>query len=91
VTSATADTVSGRIKQAVSVLEFVSQFVDLSARGIGKCPFRADQHESFAVNDRSNYWNCFAGCGGGSVIDYWMKRQGCNFTTAVTELASLLL
>jgi hypothetical protein len=39
VSASTAETVSGRIKQAVSVLEFVSQFVDLSARGIGKCPF----------------------------------------------------
>jgi hypothetical protein len=91
VTLATAETVSGRIKQSVSVLEFVSQFVDLSAKGVGKCPFHADEHESFAVNDRGNYWHCFAGCGGGSAIDFWMKRQGCDFTTAVTELAKMLL
>jgi hypothetical protein len=91
VTPATAETVSGRIKQAVSVLEFVSQFVDLSPRGVGKCPFHEDEHESFAVNDRGNYWHCFAGCGGGSLIDYWMKRQECDFTTAVHELAQIVL
>jgi DNA primase len=43
------------------------------------------------VNDKGNYWNCFSGCGGGSVIDWWMKRQNCDFTTAVTELAQMVL
>jgi hypothetical protein len=91
VSASTAETVSGRIKQAVSVLEFVSQFVDLSAKGIGKCPFHEDEHESFAVNDKGNYWHCFAGCGGGSIIDFWMKRQQCDFSTAVGELAQIIL
>ena len=31
--------------------------------------------------------NCFAGCGSGSVIDFWMKWKGCEFTEAVKELA----
>jgi hypothetical protein len=60
-------------------LEFVSQYVDLkpTARGaIGLCPFHDDHHPSFGVNDEGNYWHCFAGCGGGSVIDFWMKWQG---------------
>ena len=88
------DVLSERIKSSVTVLEFVSQYVDLKPAGsgvIGRCPFHDDQHPSFGVNDRENYWHCFAGCGGGSIIDFWMKRQGYDFTRAVRELADMLL
>jgi DNA primase len=43
------------------------------------------------VSYEGNYWHCFAGCGGGSVIDCWMQWKGCEFTTAVRELAEWLL
>ena len=85
--------VSDRIKAAVSVLEFVSRYVDLkptASGAIGVCPFHDDHHPSFGVNDEGNYWSCFAGCGGGSVIDFWIKFKGVDFTTAVTELAEML-
>jgi hypothetical protein len=71
---APADTLSERIKASVTVLEFVSQFVDLkpSASGaIGLCPFHDDHNPSFGVNEEGNFWHCFAGCGGGSVVDFW--------------------
>jgi DNA primase len=55
------------------------------------CPFHNDQHPSLGVNAEKNYWYCFAGCGGGSVIDFWMKWRGCDFKTAVTELAGMVL
>jgi hypothetical protein len=58
---------------------------------IGLCPFHDDEHPSFGVNDEGNYWHCFAGCGGGNVIDFWMKYRNCNFMTAVKELAEMLL
>jgi hypothetical protein len=86
--------VSERIKARVTVLEFVSQYVDLkptASGALGLCPFHDDHHPSFGVNDRGNYWNCFAGCGGGSVIDFWMKWQDVDFTTAITELAEMVL
>lgn len=86
--------VSGRIKSRITVLEFISQFVELkptASGAIGRCPFHDDQHPSLGVNDKGNYWHCFAGCGGGSVIDFWMRLKSCDFTSAVTELASLLL
>lgn len=86
--------VSERIKASVTVLEFVSEFVDLKptpSGAIGLCPFHDDHHPSFGVNSAGNYWYCFAGCGGGSVIDFWMKWQECDFTSAVTELAEMLL
>jgi DNA primase len=78
----------------VTVLEFVSQYVDLKpmARGaIGLCPFHDDHRPSFGVNEAGNYWNCWVGCGGGSVIYFWMRWRECDFTPAVRELAEMVL
>jgi hypothetical protein len=83
-----------RIKNQIRVLNFVSRYVDLKPVGsgaVGLCPFHDDKHASFSVNDHDNYWKCFAGCGGGSVIDFWMKWNNCDFTVAVNELAQMLL
>lgn len=82
---------SVRIKQSISVRDFVGMYVNLSPAGLGLCPFYDDRVNSFAVNADGNYWNCFAGCGGGSIIDFWMRYRKCNFTTAVKELAKILL
>jgi hypothetical protein len=89
-----AGTLSERIKASVTVLEFVSQYVDLkptASGAVGLCPFHDDHHPSFGVSDEGNYWHCFAGCGGGSVLDFYMKWRKCNFTTAVRELAEMVL
>ncbi len=83
-------TLSERIKNSVSVLDFIGQYVKLSPAGRGLCPFHEDHHPSFAVNTEENYWHCFAGCGGGSIIDFWMKWQKVDFTTALRELAGML-
>jgi hypothetical protein len=87
-------TLSERVKASVTVLEFVSQYVDLkptASGAVGLCPFHDDHHPSFGVNAEGNYWHCFAGCGGGSVIDFWMKWRKCDFTTVVRELAEMVL
>ena len=90
--------VSEKLKAHVTVLEFVGRYVDLrpnESGAVGLCPFHDDQHPSFAVNDRDNYWHCFAGCGGGSIIDFWSlwrKKQGedPSFTATITDLADIL-
>lgn len=82
---------SERIKASINVREFVGRYVQLSSNGRGLCPFHDDQQASFSVNDEHNYWHCFSGCGGGSIIDFWMKKQKCDFKTAVRELAGMLL
>jgi hypothetical protein len=79
-----------RVKQGITVEELVSQYVDLSAKGIGKCPFHEDEVPSLSVNAKENYWNCFAGCGGGSVIDFWMKMNDMDFKDATKDLAERL-
>ncbi len=83
-----------QVKKSISVYEFVSQFVDLKRSGsgyVGHCPFHDDQRPSFSVNAQKNYWHCFAGCGGGSIIDFWMIREGIDFSTALMELEEILL
>lgn len=85
------DRPSDRIKAAISCYDFVRQYVPLSASGRGQCPFHDDQVASFSVNPQENYWHCFAGCGGGSVIDFWMNWRKADFVTAVAELSEMLL
>lgn len=90
------ETLSERIKAAISVHDFVGQFVALDARGRGLCPFHDDYHKSFGVNAERNFWHCYA-CGvGGSLIDFWMQwrerhGQDASFATTVRELAEMLL
>ena len=84
-------TLSERIKTSLPVDDFIRKYVEPSDTGRGLCPFHDDQHASFAVNIEENYWHCFAGCGGGSVIDFWMKMQDCDLPTAIKELAETIL
>lgn len=85
------ETLSEQIKSSMTVLDFVSQYVELSPSGRGRCPFHDDQRASFSVNAEKNYWHCFAGCGGGSIIDFWMKWKRMDFPQTVHDLAGMLL
>ena len=84
-----------RFKNRVSISNVISSFLnkehDAGSYWTSKCPFHNDQHASFSVNDEKNYWHCFAGCGGGSLIDFYMKLKDVDFKGAVHELAEMLL
>ncbi len=89
-------TLSERLKNAISVYDFVRRYVDLDERATGFCPFHDDQRRSFGVNREQNFWHCWAGCGGGSLIDFWMKwreREGldASFGATLKALADMLL
>jgi len=95
-TDAAGEQLSDRIKAAISVYDYVSRYVELDERGRGHCPFHPDDHKSFSVNAEKNYWNCFSGCGGGSLIDFAMKWRDVRgedggFTATITALAEMLL
>ncbi len=51
------------------------------------CPFHDDHSPSFSVNLDTGLWVCHAGCGGGNVIDFVMKRHSLSFSKALQELA----
>jgi DNA primase len=94
---AAGETVVERIKGAISCYDFIRRYVDLDDRGRGLCPFHDDRVASFSVNRDEDYFQCFAGCGGGDLIAFYMMyrqrvegRPG-DFKTAVTELAQMLL
>ncbi|MFC1960619.1 CHC2 zinc finger domain-containing protein [Chloroflexota bacterium] len=87
---------STRLKQAISVPDYVSQYVELDKQGRGHCPFHDDARKSFSVNQDKNFWYCFAGCGGGSIIDFKMRQLGktqseADFTAAIKALANEIL
>lgn len=94
--SGVGETLSERLKNTISVYQFVSQYVELDVQGRGHCPFHDDHHKSFQVNDQRNYWNCYANCGGGSIIDFyskWREKSGedPSFTATIKSLAEMLL
>ncbi len=51
-----------------------------------KCAFHDDKKPSMSVNIKHGGYNCFAGCGKGSLIDFYMKYNNVDFKTACREL-----
>jgi hypothetical protein len=91
----TGETLSERIKNAISVFDFVSRYVELDQLGKGYCPFHDDQEKSFSVHQERNFWHCYAGCEGQTVIDFWMRwrethGQEGSFKATVKDLAQML-
>lgn len=87
---------SEAIKGSISVFDFVSGYVSLNAKGVGLCPFHDDHEYSFSVDRENNYWYCFAGCGGGSIIDFWMRWRGKlgqdpAFVPTILEMRDMLM
>jgi hypothetical protein len=79
--------------RSIPVMEFIGRYIELketNSGAVGLCPFHEDAHPSFGINKIGNYWHCFAGCGGGSVIDFWMKMRNCDFKTAINELEEMI-
>ena len=80
------------IKNQIDIVDIVSDNVKLRRTGknfIGFCPFHANTHTpSFVVFPDSGTWRCFGQCSeGGDVFSYIMKRDGCDFQTALEILA----
>src|SRR5215472_12932882 len=57
-----------------------------TAEASGLCPFHDDQNPSFTVNLETGLWCCHAGCGGGDVFSFVMKRDEVDFPQAVETL-----
>lgn len=80
------------IKNQIDIVDVVSENVKLRRTGknfIGFCPFHANTRTpSFVVFPDSGTWRCFGQCSeGGDVFSYVMKRDGCDFQTALEILA----
>ena len=89
----TQESVWSKIRASEPAINFIGRYVELTPTptgAIGYCPFHEDEVPSFSVNVEGNYWNCFAGCGGGSIIDFYMKFKDVELGEAVHDLRKLL-
>ena len=79
-----------KIKDAVSVVDVVSRYVELKKAGInyaGRCPFHNEKTPSFYVSPDRGSFKCF-GCGeGGDVITFLEKIEGLDFREVLTKLS----
>ena len=78
------------IKESVPVSRVLSLYgYTLSRDGFMRCPFHSgDRTASLKVYDRRprRGWYCFGCHAGGSVIDFVMLHESCNFVTAVKAI-----
>lgn len=80
------------VKNQIDIVDLISETVNLRRTGknyIGFCPFHENTRTpSFVVFPDSGTWRCFGQCAeGGDVFSYVMKRDGCDFQTALDMLA----
>jgi hypothetical protein len=54
------------------------------------CPFHSDSTPSLSINLEKGVWQCFAGCGGGGVLDFEEKFSKCDRETARRNVQELL-
>jgi len=76
------------IKSRLDIGDLVGERVELS-NNKGFCPFHENSRTpAFAVFPTTQSWHCFGACNEGrDIFDYWQKLNGCDFVTALQELA----
>lgn len=78
------------IRQRADIVEVVSQYVKLEAKGknyLGLCPFHQEKTPSFNVQREKQLYYCF-GCGaGGDVFNFLMEMENLPFIEAAKILA----
>ena len=74
------------IRDNVSTEQIVGMYGYKIRHGFMVCPFHGDKDASLKVYPGTGGWHCF-GCGrGGSVIDFVMEQENCDFRTAVAAI-----
>ncbi|WP_342431096.1 CHC2 zinc finger domain-containing protein [Neobacillus sp. FSL H8-0543] len=82
------------IKNHLSIAEALDRYTDanLSKAKIYKkqfnicCPWHADKNPSLTIYTESNTWHCWAGCGGGDVINLVAKSKNVSNDEAIKLL-----
>lgn len=81
-----------RIKQEVSLVEIVEQYVRLRPSGrnlVGRCPFHDDHTPSFVVYPQSGTFHCFGCRAHGDVITFIQRVEGMGFSQTLEVLDQL--
>ncbi|KAB2338549.1 DNA primase [Cytobacillus depressus] len=78
------------IRQAVDIVDIISDYVQLKKQGrnyFGLCPFHGENTPSFSVSPDKQIYHCF-GCGaGGNAFSFLMDLEGFSFQEAAVKLA----
>jgi DNA primase len=86
----TSDDIVERVRDATSIVDVVSEHVQLKKRGrnyLGLCPFHNEKTPSFNVLEDKGIFKCF-GCGeAGDVYSFVMKLEGLTFPETLEKLA----
>ena len=74
------------IRDSVTMDQILSLYGYRARHGFMPCPFHGEKIASLRVYKGTGGWHCF-GCGkGGSVIDFVMEHEGCDFIMAVKAI-----
>lgn len=82
--------VIARVREAVDLVEVVSDHVRLKRRGRGfegLCPFHDEKTPSFSVDPEKGLYYCFGCHQGGDVFRFVMELERLSFPEAVEQLA----
>ena len=78
------------IRDTVTMDQILQVYGYSTKRGFMCCPFHGEKAPSLKVYKETGGWHCF-GCGrGGSVIDFVMEHENCDFKTAVRAIDNAL-
>ena len=71
------------IRDSVTMEQILQIYGYRTKKGFMCCPFHGEKAPSLKVYKNTGGWHCFGCERGGSVIDFVMEHEGCNFNTAV--------
>jgi DNA primase len=85
-----ADEKVEEVRQAIDIVEVVSEHVRLKRQGarfVGLCPFHKEKSPSFSVDPKERLFYCFGCHRGGDAITFVRDTEGVGFFEAVRALA----
>lgn len=84
---------TSRVKDAISIEDFIAQYVELRPSGrnlVGRCPFHDDRVPSLVVFPATNSFHCFGCRAGGDVISFLRLKMNLSFSEALDSLEQVL-
>lgn len=78
------------IRDTVTMDQIMSLYGYKAKKGFICCPFHGEKTASLKIYPNTGGWHCFGCDRGGSVIDFVMEHEGCDFRTAVVAIDKAL-
>jgi len=78
------------IRDSVDMESILSLYGYKQKHGFICCPFHGEKEPSLKIYQNTGGWHCYGCERGGSVIDFVMEHENCNFPTAVRAIDNAL-